>query len=201
MYLVVDFKCEDCEEKKENWVCLTCGKFYCSRYINSHFLKHHEKEGHNVCISMMDLSYWCYKCESYIANKHMNKWYKIISDTKFGNNFEANIDSVTNALEALDLDNKKVVDIKYQNFIELLKNGKIKNISFMTGAGISTTAGIPDFRSSEGGLFKLMQEKYLLSTPEEFFYIDTFYKTPQLFYDFAKEFDVQKCKPTPTHVI
>ena len=69
----------------------------------------------------------------------------------------------------------------------------------MTGAGISTTAGIPDFRSSDNGLFKMMQEKYKLSTPEEFFHISTFETTPQLFYDFAKEFELDKYQPTPTH--
>ncbi len=81
----------------------------------------------------------------------------------------------------------------------MLKTGKFKKISFLTGAGISTTAGIPDFRSSENGLFKTMQEKYNLETPEQFFDIEFFKHKPELFYEFAKEFDVGKYKPTYTH--
>lgn len=110
------------------------------------------------------------------------------------------MDDVTNAMEHLKIDSKKIADIKYQNFVEMLKNGVFKKISFMTGAGISTTAGIPDFRSSDSGLFKVLQEKYFLSSPEEFFQINTFKSKPELFYEFAKEFDLEKYDPTITHV-
>ncbi len=110
------------------------------------------------------------------------------------------IDNVITALDHLNLDTDKVADIKYQNFIEMLKAGKFKNISFMTGAGISTSAGIPDFRSSEGGLFKTLQKKYNLEKPEDFFSIKLFREKPELFYEFSKEFDVSKYKPTITHV-
>ena len=39
---------------------------------------------------------------------------------------------------------------KYQEIIEGLKSNTFKNIIFITGAGISTSAGIPDFRSKVG---------------------------------------------------
>ena len=68
----------------------------------------------------------------------------------------------------------------------------------MVGAGISTTAGIPDFRSKTG-LFKQLQEKYNMQSPEEFFEISTFLENPNFFYEFCKIFDLSKIKPTLTH--
>jgi uncharacterized UBP type Zn finger protein len=68
--IVLSKKCKNCDEIFENWVCLICGDLFCSRYINSHFISHNlEKTDHNICLSLMDLSFWCYSCESYIINK------------------------------------------------------------------------------------------------------------------------------------
>lgn len=88
---------------------------------------------------------------------------------------------------------------KYQEIVDGLKSGKFKNITFMTGAGISTAAGIPDFRS-KGGLFEQTQKKYNLLRPEFFFRIGLFYSHPEYFYDFCKGFDISHCKPTKTHL-
>ncbi|AGK54184.1 NAD-dependent protein deacylase [Bacillus sp. 1NLA3E] len=52
------------------------------------------------------------------------------------------------------------------------------NIVVLTGAGISTESGIPDFRSRTG----IYQE-----TPEELLSIDYFYDHPKKFYQFAME--------------
>ena len=119
---------------------------------------------------------------------------------KFGKDVDVNLSNLSSAMNNLNLNSDKVKSIKYNNFIELLKAGKFSKISFMTGAGISTTAGIPDFRSSDSGLFKTLQDKYKLSTPEQFFELEFFKEKPELFYEFAKEFDISKYNPTPTHV-
>ena len=38
-----NLKCEKCEEKKNLWICLHCGKSFCSRYINGHFIRHNKE--------------------------------------------------------------------------------------------------------------------------------------------------------------
>ena len=88
---------------------------------------------------------------------------------------------------------------KYQEIVEGLKNNRFNNILFITGAGISTSAGIPDFRSKDG-CFAQVQKKYNLSYPEQLFQIDSFKRNPAPFYDFCKGFNIDNCKPTKTHL-
>lgn len=87
---------------------------------------------------------------------------------------------------------------KYPEFLYKLKNNKFKKIVFLVGAGISTSAGIPDFRS-ENGIFNQIKEKYNLNSPKDFFHIDYFYKNPKLFYEFSKDFLSKEYKPTLFH--
>ena len=51
-----------------------------------------------------------------------------------------------------------------------------KNIVVMTGAGLSTAAGIPDFRSPGTGLYDNLQ-KYDLPSPQAIFEINFFMVT------------------------
>ena len=88
---------------------------------------------------------------------------------------------------------------KYQEIVEGFKNNRFKKIMFITGAGISTAAGIPDFRSKDG-CFAQVQKKYNLSYPEQLFQISSFKKNPRPFYDFCKGFNIESCKPTKTHL-
>ena len=88
---------------------------------------------------------------------------------------------------------------KYQEIVEGLKNNSFRNILFITGAGISTAAGIPDFRSKDG-CFAQVQKKYKLSYPEQLFQISSFKRNPAPFYDFCKGFNIDNCKPTKTHL-
>ena len=96
------------------------------------------------------------------------------------------------------LSEKEVYEIKYNKLVKNFKDKKYSKILFMVGAGISTSAGIPDFRS-ETGLFKQLQDKYNLSSPEEFFYKTTFLEKPQYFYEFTKLFDLSPIKSTISH--
>lgn len=78
--------------KGENWLCLTCGQVFCSRYVNGHGLQHWKdtvsssegpappltstsddaataaSEGHCVAVSLADLSVWCHVCGAYLVH-------------------------------------------------------------------------------------------------------------------------------------
>ena len=100
--------------------------------------------------------------------------------------------------DKLILTDKEIYQVKYDKLISKLMNKKYSNILFMVGAGISTSAGIPDFRSKDG-LFKQLQDKYNLKSPEEFFYKTTFLQKPEYFYEFTKLFDLSKINSTISH--
>ena len=89
-------------------------------------------------------------------------------------------------------------DIKYHNFIELLKNNKLNKITFLVGAGISTSSGIPDFRGSNGVFIDIIK-KYNLQRAEEFFSKKNFLEKPELLYDYLKQFKSKEYFPNITH--
>ncbi|PWN41871.1 NAD-dependent deacetylase sirtuin-2 [Ceraceosorus guamensis] len=73
-----------------------------------------------------------------------------------------------------------------------------KNILILSGAGTSTSAGIPDFRSPGTGLYDNLK-KYDLAYPEEIFGLDLLRSRPEAFFTLSRELYPGKYAPTLSH--
>ena len=71
-----------------------------------------------------------------------------------------------------------------------------ERIVALTGAGISTAAGLPDFRGPNG---LYVTQRY---DPDTVFDVEAFRRNPAPFYEFTRDFlgSFQSLAPTPTHV-
>ncbi|KAI9720650.1 MAG: hypothetical protein M1812_002830 [Candelaria pacifica] len=85
-----------------------------------------------------------------------------------------------------------------ESVARLIKDGRAKKIVVMTGAGISTSAGIPDFRSPDTGLYANL-ERLNLPYAEAVFDISYFRQNPYPFYMLAHELYPGKFRPTISH--
>ena len=93
-----------------------------------------------------------------------------------------------------------LAELSVDGIVEYIKSGKATKIITMAGAGISTSAGVPDFRSPVTGLYSNLQ-KYNLPDPQASFEIGFFRKNPEPFFQLAKELypDEDKFCPTLSH--
>lgn len=79
---------------------------------------------------------------------------------------------------------------------QLIHNAQ--NIIVLTGAGISTSLGIPDFRSKHTGLYSKLAHLGL-DDPQEVFEINNFEHDPTIFFSVAKDILPNTKRYTPTH--
>ncbi|EFO92296.1 CRE-SIR-2.1 protein [Caenorhabditis remanei] len=81
--------------------------------------------------------------------------------------------------------------------VELFKTRK--NILILTGAGVSVSCGIPDFRSKDGIYARLRGEFPNLPDPTAMFDIRYFRNNPAPFYNFAREIFPGQFTPSVSH--
>ncbi|XP_076175109.1 sirtuin 1 [Ptiloglossa arizonensis] len=81
--------------------------------------------------------------------------------------------------------------------VRLIRNSK--RIIVLTGAGVSVSCGIPDFRSRDGIYSRLAQDFPDLPDPQAMFDINYFGQDPRPFYKFAREIYPGQFKPSPCH--
>ncbi|XP_028663560.2 NAD-dependent protein deacetylase sirtuin-2 isoform X7 [Erpetoichthys calabaricus] len=93
---------------------------------------------------------------------------------------------------------KSLEELSLNGVAKYIQSEKCKNIICMVGAGISTSAGIPDFRSPGTGLYDNLQ-KYDLPYPEAIFDIGYFKEHPEPFFALARELYPGQFKPTICH--
>uniref|UniRef100_A0A452R5T8 NAD-dependent protein deacetylase sirtuin-2 n=1 Tax=Ursus americanus TaxID=9643 RepID=A0A452R5T8_URSAM len=77
-------------------------------------------------------------------------------------------------------------ELTLEGVTRYMQSERCRRVICLVGAGISTSAGIPDFRSPSTGLYANL-EKYHLPYPEAIFEIGYFKKHPEPFFALAKE--------------
>jgi len=79
-------RCQTCGNVGENMLCLACHAIHCGRHVGQHMLAHNAATSHPMVCGFIDLSFWCYNCDTYISpsNAKLSPYYAAMHTAKFG---------------------------------------------------------------------------------------------------------------------
>jgi len=164
--------CKTCGNVADNSVCLKCFEVHCNQGGKGHMTEHENKVHHKIILKFSDVSVWCYGCNSSLSHISLDHVLNSIHKKKFGRPIiSSHPDDLKEIIEQEESIREKV-KVLAQWII------KSKHFVIFTGAGISTSAGIPDFRGPDG-VWTLQAEGKLRTRPTT---------------------SILKAIPTPTHM-
>lgn len=108
------------------------------------------------------------------------------------------VDALASQLHKICLPNQILCDISIDGIVAYIRQRSSIKIVTMVGAGISTAAGIPDFRSPGTGIYHNLK-KYKLPHPQAIFELDYFKEHPEPFYQLASDLLPGEYRPTKSH--
>ena len=139
--------CAGCQQTEENWVCLRCFAVGCGRFRHKHGVQHFEDSGHCVAFSYSDFSTWCYACDSYIRNDALSIVHQLAYRSKFGMDPPKRGHATEEEVQEY-FDSPEEILRKVKALAQLVRESE-HTVAY-TGAGISTSAKIPDYRGPQG---------------------------------------------------
>lgn len=209
-----------------NWVCSMCMHVHVGDLHSDIFSNHFRDSRHALSVRLKGREIWCFLCDSIVQNSLEKGPVKeeILSPKPLqSQSLDDEVEELVSEIQKVQIDKSEIISEKFElsrahliskfpslvnglvdshgvllNVIRRWKDNELKNVIVMSGAGISVSAGIPDFRSPGTGLYSNL-EKYDLPYPEAIFEISYFQKNPEPFFTLAKELWPGNFSPTPTH--
>jgi superfamily I DNA/RNA helicase len=103
-------------------------------------IKHATEESHYFYYDLDQSESICLYCETIEELKDYTEYFKK----------KVEEEKIVALLSGMSLAEKK---LSYESLVQRIKEGKYRKIVVLTGAGISVSAGIPDFRSPGSGIY------------------------------------------------